>query len=158
MRIAVPGGGSGGPAFARVLARAGHDTLLVCRDPEQARAIATHHRNPRYLFDIELPPELRAAALADADLSGEELIAVAVPSRGFAGTMDDVAGRLGPAPVLMSLTKGLDPTTHRRMSEILGAFAPPERVAVLSGPNHPEEVARDHPTASVPASPRIELA
>jgi len=158
MRIAVIGGGSWGTAFARLLARAGHDTLLVCRDPEQARAIATHHRNPRYLFDIELPAELGAASLADADLSGEELVAVAVPSRGFAETMDDVAGRLGTAPVLLSLTKGLDPSTHRRMSEILGAYAPPDRVAVLSGPNHAEEVARDYPTASVLASTDIELA
>ena len=144
MRIAVVGGGSWGTAFARLTARAGHETVLVCRDPEQARAISAHHRNPRYLFDIELPAELRAVSLAEADLSGDELVAVAVPSRGFAATVGELVGRLAPAPALMSLTKGLDPATHRRMSEILGELAPAERVAVLSGPNHAEEVARDY--------------
>jgi glycerol-3-phosphate dehydrogenase (NAD(P)+) len=158
VRVAVIGGGSWGTAFARLLARAGHDTLLVCRDQEQASAIAEHHRNPRYLYDIELPAELRAAALDDADLAGEELVALAVPSRGFAATVAAIDGRLAPEPVLMSLTKGLDPPTHRRMSQILGELAPPERVAVLSGPNHAEEVARDYPTASVVASAAIELA
>ena len=158
MRIAVVGGGSWGTAFARLTARAGHETVLVCRDPEQARAIATHHRNPRYLFDIELPAELRAVSLAEADLGGEELVAVAVPSRGFAATVAELDGRLAPAPVLMSLTKGLDPATHRRMSEILRELAPAERVTVLSGPNHAEEVARDYPTASVLAGADIELA
>jgi glycerol-3-phosphate dehydrogenase (NAD(P)+) len=60
--------------------------------------------------------------------------------------------------VLLSLTKGLDPKTRRRMSELLGEVAGEERIAVLSGPNHAEEVARDYPTASVLASADIELA
>ena len=158
MRAAVIGGGSWGTAFARLLALSGHDTTLVCRDPEQARAIALHHRNPRYLFDVELPASLAAAGIDEADLSRSELVALAVPSRGFAAVVDRIAGRLAPEAVLLSLTKGLDPTSRRRMSELLGDVAGGERVAVLSGPNHAEEVARDYPTASVLASSEIELA
>ena len=60
--------------------------------------------------------------------------------------------------MLLSLTKGLDPGDRRRMSEILAEVAPAERIAVLSGPNHAEEVARDLPTASVLASCDAELA
>ena len=56
------------------------------------------------------------------------------------------------------MTKGLDPGSGRRLSEILGELARPDRVAVLSGPNHAEEVARDQPTASVVASENAELA
>ena len=81
------GGGSWGTAFARLLALSGHDTTLVCRDPEQAKAIARRRRNPRYLFDVELPASLAAAGLDDADLSQSELIALAVPSRGFAAVV-----------------------------------------------------------------------
>ena len=152
------GGGSWGTAFARVLAMAGHQTTLVCRDRDQAHAVATRHRNPRYLFDVELPATLRAAWLEDAQLSSTELVAMAVPSRGFAETLDLLAPRLGDAAALLSLTKGLDPATHRRMSEVLETVAPRERIAVLSGPNHAEEVARDYPTASVLASDSIDLA
>jgi glycerol-3-phosphate dehydrogenase (NAD(P)+) len=158
VRIAVIGGGSWGTAFARLLAAAGHDTTLVCREPAQAEAIATHHRNPRYLYDIPLPATLAAAALATADLSAAELVAVAVPSRAFAETVDAIAPRIASDAVLLSLTKGLDPATMLRMSELLEAIAPPQRIAVMSGPNHAEEVARDYPTASVLASSDIELA
>ena len=152
------GGGSWGTAFARLLAMAGHETTLVCRDRDQAHAVATHHRNPRYLFDIELPATLEAAWLEDAQLSSTELVAMAVPSRWFAETLELLAPRLGDDAALLSLTKGLDPATHRRMSEVLETVAPRDHIAVLSGPNHAEEVARDYPTASVLASDSIDLA
>jgi len=158
VRAAVIGGGSWGTAFARLLAMAGHETTLVCRDRDQAHAVATHHRNPRYLFDVELPAALGAAWLDDAELSSAELVAMAVPSRGFAETLELLAPRLGSDAALLSLTKGLDPATHRRMSEVLETVAPRDRIAVLSGPNHAEEVARDYPTASVLASDSIDLA
>ena len=152
------GGGSWGTAFARHLVLAGHDTTLVCRDPVQAEEITQRHRNPRYLYDVELPAGLRAEPLETATFEGVALVAVAVPSRGFAETVERIAGRLPADASLLSLTKGLDPATHRRMSEILAAVGGAGRVAVLSGPNHSEEVARDFPTASVVASDPIDLA
>jgi glycerol-3-phosphate dehydrogenase (NAD(P)+) len=158
VRAAVVGGGSWGTAFARHLVLAGHETTLVCRDPAQAAEIAGSHRNPRYLSDIELPPSLRAESLEDARFEGVELVAFAVPSRGFAESAELLAARLPAAASLLSLTKGLDPATRRRMSEILSGLGGPARVAVLSGPNHSEEVARDYPTASVVASDPIDLA
>jgi glycerol-3-phosphate dehydrogenase (NAD(P)+) len=153
----VIGSGSWGTAFARLLAVAGHETTLVCRDRAQAEAIAAHRRNPRYLFDVELPADLASAWLDEADVSGCDLVALAVPSRGFADTLAVLRPQLTTC-ALLSLTKGLDPSTHRRMSELLGDVAPAGRIAVLSGPNHAEEVARDSPTASVLASEDIELA
>jgi glycerol-3-phosphate dehydrogenase (NAD(P)+) len=158
VRAAVVGGGSWGTAFARHLVLAGHETTLVCRDPVQAAEIAGRHRNPRYLSDIELPPALRAESLEEARFERIELVAFAVPSRGFAETADLVGARLPAATSLLSLTKGLDPATRRRMSEILSGIGEGARVAVLSGPNHSEEVARDYPTASVVASDPIDLA
>lgn len=158
MRAAVVGGGSWGTAFARHLALAGHETTLICRDAAQAADIARRHRNPRYLYDVELPPSLAAAGLEEASFDGVELIAIVVPSRGFAATAHAIADRIPQGVALLSLTKGLDPSTGRRMSEILGDLPRGGGVAVLSGPNHAEEVARDSPTASVVASDPIDLA
>jgi glycerol-3-phosphate dehydrogenase (NAD(P)+) len=158
MRAAVVGGGSWGTAFARHLVLAGHEATLVCRDAVQAEEIERRHRNPRYLYDIELPAALHAEALDAARFEGAELVALAVPSRAFAETVERIAARLPAGASLLSLTKGLDPATRRRMSEILVDVAGSERVAVLSGPNHSEEVARDYPTASVVASEPIDLA
>lgn len=158
MNIAVIGCGSWGTAFARLMANEGHEVLLVCRDAEQAFAINTYHRNPRYLFDIALPGNLVAGDFGGADLSGADVVVIAVPSRAFAEVVAGIGERMAPAAVLLSMTKGLDPETRLRLSEIAAVQVGEERVAVLSGPNHAEEVARDFPTASVVAAADIELA
>ncbi len=158
MRVSVVGCGSWGTAFARLLVLQGHEPTLICRDAAQAEAIVRHRRNPRHLFDVELPEGLGACALADADLSQADLVAIAVPSRAFAAVAAEVVPRAGGGPALLSMTKGLDPASGRRLSQIVGELAGADRVAVLSGPNHAEEVARDQPTASVVASENDDLA
>ncbi len=143
MRVVVVGGGSWGSVFATLLHARGHEVTLACRDPEQAVAIAKTGRNPRYVRDVDLAG-IVAVPIGDAAFGSEELIVLAVPSRAFAA----VAATLpGSAPVLI-LTKGLDPTTGKRLSELV--FRRP--VAVLSGPNHAEEIAQGRPAASVVAS------
>ena len=158
MRVFVVGCGSWGTAFARLLALQGHAPTLVCREAAQADAIVRHRRNPRHLYDVVLPDALDACPLAGADFAGADLVALAVPSRAFAQAAGEVVPRAGEGPALLSMTKGLDPGSGRRLSQILGEQAGADRVAVLSGPNHAEEVARDQPTASVVASENAALA
>src|SRR5207247_10553694 len=80
VRVVVVGGGSWGTAFSRLLADRGHDVVLACRDPAQARAIGETGRNPRYLKGASLAG-VGAAPLADAPFDGAELVVVALPSR-----------------------------------------------------------------------------
>ena len=143
MRALVVGGGSWGSAFAALLAERGHEVTLACRDPEQARAIAATGRNPRYLPEADLS-EVAAVPLAGADPAGAELVCLAVPSRAFRAVAESLAGA---APVL-SLTKGLDPEAGVRLSTLVRG----RPVAVLSGPNHAEEIAAGMPAATVVAS------
>jgi glycerol-3-phosphate dehydrogenase (NAD(P)+) len=137
----VVGGGSWGSVFAALLAERGHDVALACRDADQARAIAATGRNPRYVRDVDLGG-VHAVAIADAPLAQAELIVLAVPSRAFA----EVARALPPgdAPVV-SLVKGLDPMSDERLSRLVEGRA----VAVLSGPNHAEEIGAGLPAAAV---------
>src|SRR5256885_2257793 len=125
MRIAVIGGGSWGTAFARLLARAGHDTLLVCPDPEQARAIATHPRNPRYLFDIELAHRLqvelstsRMRVYASSDVVGVELCAAAKNVMGLVAGVSDGLG-FGDNAKAAIITRGM--AEMIRLGEAFGA-------------------------------------
>ena len=152
MRVAVVGAGSWGTAFAAMLVRSGRPATLVCRDPQQAIAVNTHHRNPRYLYHLPLPADLGAAALDEVELDRFELVALAVPSRAFDEVAAGVCARLDGSAVALSLTKGLDPGSGRRMSELLVDRLGEQRVAVLSGPNHAEEVVRGFPTATVVAA------
>ena len=149
MKTVVVGGGSWGTAFSRLLVDRGHEVTLACRDPEQARAIAQTHRNPRYLTHAELTG-VRATTIAEAPLAEADLVVVAVPSTAFAGV---VAGLPGGAPVL-SLTKGLDPRSGERLSTLVRG----RRVAVLSGPNIAEEISHGLPAAAVIASEDAALA
>ena len=149
MRVVVVGGGSWGTAFSRVLANRDHEVTLACRDPEQARAIAETGRNPRYLTHCDLRG-IAATTIEGAPIESAELVVVAVPSAVFGEVVRSLPGT---APVL-SLTKGLDPETEERLSTLVR-----ERpVAVLSGPNIADEIARDLPAAAVITSDDTELA
>lgn len=143
MKVVVVGGGSWGTAFARVLRNREHDVTLACRDADQAEAIAATGRNPRYLSFCDLRG-IGATTIAEAPYEDAELVVVAVPSAVFGEVVRSVPGE---APIL-SLTKGLDPATEQRLSTLVAG----RPVAVLSGPNIAEEVARDLPAAAVIAS------
>ncbi len=140
MRAVVVGGGSWGTAFSRLLTDRGHEVTLVCRDPEQAAAIAETGRNPRYLTTVDL----RDVAAAREAPARADLYVLAVPSRAFA----EVAGALPEGGPALSLTKGLDPATGERLSTLVRD----RPVAVLSGPNMAEEIAEGLPSAAVIAS------
>jgi glycerol-3-phosphate dehydrogenase (NAD(P)+) len=149
VRAVVVGGGSWGSVFAALLAERGHQVTLACRDPLQARVIAETGRNPRYVREADLSA-VAATTVEDAPVPEAELVCLAVPSRAFG----EVARALpGTAPVL-SLAKGLDPASGQRLSTVVRG----RPVAVLSGPNHAEEIAAGLPAAAVIASGDEELA
>lgn len=143
MKVAVVGGGTWGTAFSSLLAERGHEVTLACQDPLQAAAIAENGRNPRYLPELELAG-VEARTLEAGALTDCELLGIAVPSREFRGALENLPDS---APLLI-LTKGLDPSSGRRLSELTAS----RPTAVLVGPNHAEEIARGLPAAAVVAS------
>ncbi|GAB4242032.1 MAG: NAD(P)H-dependent glycerol-3-phosphate dehydrogenase [Thermoleophilia bacterium] len=154
IRAAVVGAGSWGTVFAVHLATQGARTVLLARRREQAEEMAHTLRNPDYVTFLELPASLGFSTMDEGDLSQTDLVVLAVPSRAFAETVRALSPRLRDGVGLLSLTKGIDPNTLDRLSQVLeretAALQP--RVAVLSGPNHAEEVALNQPTATVIAS------
>jgi glycerol-3-phosphate dehydrogenase (NAD(P)+) len=150
VNVVVVGGGSWGTAFSRILRNRNHDVTLACRDAEQARAIAETGHNPRYLTHCDLRG-VAAATVDEAPLADAELVVVAVPSTAYRAVVEALPGSV---PIL-SLTKGLDPATGKRLSTLVRN----RPVAVLSGPNIAEEIARDLPAAAVISSddPQLSL-
>ena len=147
MRATVIGGGSWGTAFARLLADRGHEVALAVRDPEQAQAIADTGRNQRYLPDVDVSD---VTAVALPEIPDADVLVMAVPSHAFG----EVAAGLPEGTPVLSLAKGLDPATGRRLSTLLTGH----RAAVLSGPNFAAEIAAGLPGAAVIASEDEELA
>jgi glycerol-3-phosphate dehydrogenase (NAD(P)+) len=152
-RAGVFGMGTWGTAFSLVLADAGTDVVIWGRRPELCEAVNRVRRNPEYLPDIELPDAVRATADPREAASDADIIAIAVPSQTLRGNLSAWVPLLPPGAVLVSLMKGIELGTAKRMSEVIREVAavPAERVAVVSGPNLAGEIAQRQPAASVVA-------
>ncbi|MCD5408813.1 NAD(P)-dependent glycerol-3-phosphate dehydrogenase [Candidatus Bipolaricaulota bacterium] len=147
MRAVVIGAGSWGTAFARLLALAGHRVHLWARRPELVRVLREIRENPDYLPGISLPETIEFTAELGEALAWAEAAFFAVPSIALGEVAERAAPHVPPEIPLVSLAKGLEPGTGRRMSQVLGEALPGRPLFILSGPCHAEEVARDHPTA-----------
>jgi glycerol-3-phosphate dehydrogenase (NAD(P)+) len=153
-RAAVLGAGSWGTPFAKVLADAGTDVVLWARRPEIAEAVNAARHNPDYLPELRLPDRVSATGDAAAALAGADLVVFAVPAQTLRGNLVSWAPYLDPDATLVSLAKGIELGTSKRMSEVIveTARVPLDRVVVVSGPNLAAEIAAEQPTASVIAS------
>ena len=149
-RVCVVGAGSWGTTVA-ALAAANGDAVIWARRVELAEEITGLHTNRAYTGDRSLPRSLRASADLAACLDGASVVAMAVPSAGFGAVAARVA-EIAPRGVpVVSLSKGLDAVTGRRMSEVLADEIPGSPVAVLSGPNLAAEILAGQPAAGVMA-------
>ncbi|MGW1883160.1 NAD(P)H-dependent glycerol-3-phosphate dehydrogenase [Streptomyces sp. NPDC001970] len=153
VKAAVFGTGSWGTAFSMVLADAGCDVTLWGRRADLVDAVNTTRTNPDYLPGIQLPERIRATTdPADAARDADFTVLV-VPSQTLRANLAEWAPKLSPDTVLVSLMKGVELGTAKRMSEVIEevAKAPAERVAVLTGPNLAKEIADRQPAAAVVA-------
>ncbi|MEO7746525.1 MAG: NAD(P)H-dependent glycerol-3-phosphate dehydrogenase [Actinomycetota bacterium] len=152
-RAAVLGTGSWGTTFAMVLADAGAEVTLWGRRSELADQINREHVNGDYLPGIELPQAVRATTDPAAALRGADVVVLAVPSQTLRANLGRWRDLLPPSAPVVSLMKGVELGTTRRMSEVVVEVAgvAPERVAVVSGPNLAHEIAVRQPAASVVA-------
>lgn len=154
LRATVLGSGAWGTTFAAVLADAGCAVTVWGRDPQVCAQIAAEHRNEAYLPGVALPTSVTADADARRAVAGADLVAVAVPSQSARALLEPLAAAVPSGAVVVSLMKGVELATDRRMSQVLveALELPEERVAVLSGPNLAREIAARQPTATVVAS------
>ncbi|GAA4579642.1 NAD(P)H-dependent glycerol-3-phosphate dehydrogenase [Micromonospora coerulea] len=151
--VAVLGAGSWGTAFAKILADAGRDVTLLARRPVVAEAIRSRRHNPDYLPDVRLPDRVTATGDAEEAIAGAEVVVLSVPSQTLRGNLAQWTGHLDPDATLVSLMKGIELGTTKRMSQVITETAgvPADRVVVVSGPNLAPEIAAEQPAATVVA-------
>src|SRR5512139_1447317 len=151
-RVGVLGAGSWGTAFSMILADAGAEVVLWGRRAELVDRINRDHVNADYFPDLVLPESVLATTDPAEAVSGAEVVVLAVPSQTLREHLTGWAPLLG-EPVLVSLMKGIELGTTKRMSEVIAELtgAGPERIAVVSGPNLAPEIALRQPAASVVA-------
>lgn len=152
-RAAVLGSGSWGTTYATVLADGGSDVTLWSRRPEVAEAVRGRHENPDYLPGIRLPDRLAATADPAEAVAGADFVVLALPAQSLRDNLEKWVPLLPAQALLVSLIKGIELGTTKRMSEVIAEVAdiPARRVVVVSGPNLAHEIAARHPAATVVA-------
>lgn len=155
MKIAVIGAGSWGTALAAVLGQKHQSVGLWVRSPERAAHLESTRENTQYLPGCKLPQSVAVTGDISKAAAGAKLIVLATPSHAVRATAATLAPWVGAESIIVSAAKGLELTTVKRMTEVIAEELPSMagRLAVLSGPNHAEEVGLGQPTATVIAAP-----
>jgi glycerol-3-phosphate dehydrogenase (NAD(P)+) len=156
-RVAILGAGIWGTALSLVLSRSprAHEISLWVRDARLADEIRRKRENINYLPGHTLAEQIQVAQDLDEAMSGAAIVIGAMPSAHAREVYSAAASRIAPRTAVVSATKGLEPATHARMSEVIAQVVPAARaprLAVLSGPSFALEVAGGAPTAVVLAS------
>lgn len=159
-KVAVFGAGSWGTAFSMILADAGNEVTMWARREEVCEDINAKHENTGYMAGIELPHSIRATTDPQQALAGAEVVVLTVPSQTLRANLVEWAPYIAPDAVLVSLMKGVELGTVKRMSEVIAEVtgAGENRIAVVSGPNLAREIAQREPAASVVACADHEVA
>ncbi|HEY3379262.1 MAG TPA: NAD(P)H-dependent glycerol-3-phosphate dehydrogenase [Armatimonadota bacterium] len=159
-KITVIGAGAWGTTLAALLAGKGLSVRLWVREPELAATMCATRENTQFLPGITLPDTLQPTSSMPEALADADLVVMAVPSRWMRATARELAQAM-PAvlPPIMTVTKGLEIETGKRMSEIIVEEIPGlPAIAALSGPNLAPEIAKGDPAATVIASVDAALA
>lgn len=156
-KFAIIGSGSWGTALAKVLSANGHSVTMWDRDKALLASIRNERVNRKYLPALSIPDSIEIEADLDRTVSDKDGIVIAVPSHGVRAVVRHFPN-LSADVVVISVAKGIENETLLRPSQILAERFDENRIAVLAGPSHAEEVSRDVPTLVVSASTSREAA
>ncbi len=149
LRVSVLGGGSWGTTVGSLLARKKTPTLLWARNPATVAEINERHTNHRYLADAKLSPKLVATADLARAVGEADVLVIGVPAQTFRATLLAIDDHIRPWVPIISLSKGLEQGTHKRMTELIEEVLPGHPPGVLTGPNLAREIMAGNAAASV---------
>jgi len=157
MNVAVVGAGSWGTTVAHLCAH-NESTIVHSRRQDVADAINEHHENPRYLEGFSLHPELKSSTDLAEVVGWADVLVMGVPSSGFRETLIELRPHLRPWVPIVSLSKGLELGTRKRMTEVVEEELPGHPVGVLTGPNLAKEILAGNAAAAVIAFTDLTIA
>lgn len=156
-KVSVLGAGNWGTTIAHLIGQNGFPVRLWARKPELVEEINSARRNSRYLKEVALSPKIRATSdLAEA-VRGVPLVFIVIPSQAFRSVCAQIGDLVQPAQLAVHATKGLELSSYKRMTEIIGEETCLRQIGVLSGPNIAREMCEGKPAGTVLASrfPRV---
>ncbi len=147
-KIAVLGAGSWGLALSLVLNENHHDVTVWCFSEKEKEDILAYRENKRCLPGIKIPLEIKLTTSLEEAVADQDIVVTAVPSKAIRQTIHNAKPYLEEKTVIVNVSKGLERGTCYRLSEVIQDEVD-NKVVVLTGPSHAEEVARHMPTTVV---------
>lgn len=160
-KICIIGAGSWGTAQAILLAKNSHDVTLWGRIEDEILVIKKSRENKRFLPGIILPENIQVTDDFSAATANAEMLILAVPAQAIRETIIKLKPFIRDNIIIVNTSKGIEITTGMRISEVIADVLGEKVInqfAVLSGPSHAEEVARDVPTVVTAAAYQQEIA
>lgn len=152
LKISVLGAGGFGCAMACVYRNLGYSVTLWAYTRDQAKEIQQNQENKHYLPGIKISPEIFITSNI-SDVLDSDVVLVVVPSFAVKSTISLLKNKISKNSVIVCLSKGIEEQTLKLFSQIIEETLPNSRYAILSGPSHAEEIAKDITTALIVSSP-----
>ena len=150
--IGILGGGSWGTALAILLANKNYEAEMWLRDDNQLKVMEDSGVNKKYLPEVDLPENLKLTNDLEKVILNKDIILIATPTHGVREILNKSRTYIKPGQIIVNIAKGVENESLLRISQIVKEILPNNKYAVLSGPSHAEEVAKDMPTTVVVAS------
>jgi glycerol-3-phosphate dehydrogenase (NAD(P)+) len=160
LKVTVLGAGSWGTTLALVLDENKHNVTCWSFDQRDIEHIHKTHQNEKFLPGISLPETIHFTSDLTESVRDAGAIIVVVPTHAVRSVISEIKDSITDSTIWITASKGIENKTFLRMSELIAEITKtsPDKIAVLSGPSHAEEVSRKIPTAIVSASVSQETA
>ncbi|PIQ90405.1 MAG: glycerol-3-phosphate dehydrogenase [Candidatus Omnitrophica bacterium CG11_big_fil_rev_8_21_14_0_20_41_12] len=152
MRIGVLGDGGWGTTLAILLSKKGYRVSLWGAFNKYTKQISQSRRNPKFLPGIKIPAGIEITSDIKSAITDKEIIVLAIPSQYTRSILKKIKHGFSKNTIFLSVSKGIEISSSKRISEVIHSELGPVKLAVLSGPTIAQEVAKGIPTTAVVAS------
>ena len=156
--VTIIGDGGWGTTLAIHLAKKNYQVKLWGAFPEYIKYLNKTRENIKFLPGIKIPKEILILDNLNAAIADADLIILAIPSQFVVGVIKRLKKFNLKGKILLSVIKGIETTSLKRISEIIYRELGKVRLAVLSGPTIAREVARGIPSTAVLSSKDMRIA
>ena len=156
--VAIVGAGSMGTAMAVLLSKNGNNVRLWSPMKDEISMLKANMEHITRLPGVKIPEGVEFTTDIGFAVKAAEIVVLAVPSQTTRQNCKTLSAIIPKSTIVVTCSKGIEDKTCKLLSEIMREELPENNIAVLSGPSHAEEIARDIPTTVVAASDKIEVA
>jgi len=151
LKIAIIGSGSWGTALGNLLSLKGNDVYIWGRNTSHMDEINKINENKKYLPGIKLDKALKFSSDIAYVVKDSKVIVFAIASQGVRSVLEKYSKVINDQ-MIVNVSKGIDVSSLKTMSQLFNDFLPKNSFVALSGPSHAEEVSKNIPTTIVSAS------